>query len=357
MHRHRAGLPTVRRRRDLHDQPAARSRARVARRSRRSCRSEAASLSPAAARPGSRPPGSPPRRATRSFSSSGRTLLGGQLRQAAAGPTREELLDFVFWLERELDRLGVEVRLGTEATAAEVKAASPDLFVCAAGAAPAPPAFPIGGDARVVTCGTCSSGRAGEIPERALVVDDGGGFWQGVSAAELLAQRRRARRDRDARACGGNGDPGGERRERPAEAPHERRRVPVARGRDRRRGHDGAARRRHHRGAVGDEGRSRRRGHDPDARRRARRRARRSRAGARRDRRLCLPAPAQPRRARGERRASAASTRAGSERPRWCSSDGDDRVLADGRHTGAGDRDRRLRAAVRGVGLGRHGDR
>ena len=45
-------------------------------------------------------------------------VLGGQLRQAAAGPTRAELLDFVFWLERELDRLGVEVRLGTEATAA-----------------------------------------------------------------------------------------------------------------------------------------------------------------------------------------------------------------------------------------------
>ena len=40
-------------------------------------------------------------------------VLGGQLRVAAAGPTREELLDFVFYLERELKRLGVEVRLGT----------------------------------------------------------------------------------------------------------------------------------------------------------------------------------------------------------------------------------------------------
>ena len=115
-------------------------------------------------------------------------VLGGQLRQAAAGPTRAELLDFVAWLERELDRLGVEVRLGTEATAADVKAASPDLFVCAAGATPDPPAFPIG-DARVVSVWDVLSGRAGEIPERSLVVDDGGGFWQGVSAAELLAER------------------------------------------------------------------------------------------------------------------------------------------------------------------------
>jgi 2,4-dienoyl-CoA reductase (NADPH2) len=115
-------------------------------------------------------------------------VLGGQLRQAAAGPTRAELLDFVAWLERELDRLGVEVRRGTEATAADVQAASPDLFVCAAGATPDPPAFPIG-DARVVSVWDVLSGRAGEIPERALVVDDGGGFWQGVSAAELLAER------------------------------------------------------------------------------------------------------------------------------------------------------------------------
>ena len=43
--------------------------------------------------------------------------LGGQLRVAAAGPTREELLDFVFYSERELGRLGVDVRPAIEATA------------------------------------------------------------------------------------------------------------------------------------------------------------------------------------------------------------------------------------------------
>ena len=42
--------------------------------------------------------------------------IGGQLRIAAAGPTRGELLDFVAYLERELVRLGVELRTQTEAT-------------------------------------------------------------------------------------------------------------------------------------------------------------------------------------------------------------------------------------------------
>ena len=78
-------------------------------------------------------------------------VVGGQLRQAAAGPTREELLDFVFYLERELDRLGVDVRLGAAATPADVVTAKPDLFVCATGAVPEPPAFGVSGGARVIT--------------------------------------------------------------------------------------------------------------------------------------------------------------------------------------------------------------
>lgn len=117
------------------------------------------------------------------------SLVGGQLRQAAAGPTREELLDFVFYLERELERLGVDLRLDVSATAADVLAEQPELVVCAAGATPQPPAFPVSEGSRVVTVWDLLGGRAGAIPERALVVDDGGGFWHGISAAELLAER------------------------------------------------------------------------------------------------------------------------------------------------------------------------
>jgi 2,4-dienoyl-CoA reductase (NADPH2) len=113
--------------------------------------------------------------------------LGGQVHAAAAGPTRGELLDFVAYLERELDRLGVGVRLGTAATAEAVLADEPDLVVVATGATPLPPDFPVHDAANVVTVWDLLGGHVGEIPARALVVDDAVGFWHGVSAAEFLA--------------------------------------------------------------------------------------------------------------------------------------------------------------------------
>jgi 2,4-dienoyl-CoA reductase-like NADH-dependent reductase (Old Yellow Enzyme family) len=116
-------------------------------------------------------------------------VLGGQLRIAAAGPTRQELLDFVAYLERELRRLGVDVRRGSEATRDDVLADNPDLVVCAAGATPEQPAFPIAGDARVATIWDLLAGATGDVPARAIVVDDGSGFWHAISATEYLAER------------------------------------------------------------------------------------------------------------------------------------------------------------------------
>jgi 2,4-dienoyl-CoA reductase (NADPH2) len=115
-------------------------------------------------------------------------VTGGQLRIAAAGPTREELLDFVFYAERELARLDVDVRLGTPATRERVLADEPDLVVAATGAKPLLPDFPFA-DARVVTVWELLGGAVKEIPARAAVLDDGSGFWHGISAAEYLAER------------------------------------------------------------------------------------------------------------------------------------------------------------------------
>jgi 2,4-dienoyl-CoA reductase (NADPH2) len=115
--------------------------------------------------------------------------LGGQLRVAAAGPTRAELLDFVVYLEREVGRLGVEIRLASEATPDTVMADEPDLVVCAAGATPEAPAFPAANGARVATVWDLLAGAVADIPARALVVDDGSGFWHSISAAEYLAER------------------------------------------------------------------------------------------------------------------------------------------------------------------------
>ena len=115
--------------------------------------------------------------------------IGGQLRIAAAGPTRGELLDFVDYLERELGRLGVELRTGTEATRDAVLGDAPDLVVCAAGATPEAPDFAVSGGSRVANVWDLLGGDVAEIPARAVVVDDGTGFWHGISAVEYLAER------------------------------------------------------------------------------------------------------------------------------------------------------------------------
>ncbi len=114
---------------------------------------------------------------------------GGQVRVAAAGPTRAELLDFVEYAEREVGRLGVDVRLGTPAAAQAVRADEPDLVVVATGARPLPPDFSFDEEARVVTLWDLLGGKVGDIPGRVLVLDDAGGFWHGVSAAEFAAGR------------------------------------------------------------------------------------------------------------------------------------------------------------------------
>ena len=46
--------------------------------------------------------------------------LGGQFRLAGRQPSRGQILDLIAWYERRLDALGVEVRLDTEATVADV---------------------------------------------------------------------------------------------------------------------------------------------------------------------------------------------------------------------------------------------
>jgi 2,4-dienoyl-CoA reductase (NADPH2) len=118
--------------------------------------------------------------------------LGGQLRVAAAAPTRAEILDFVHYCERELDRLGVELRMSTPATSADIVEQQPDLVVCATGAEPGPPAISVTGGAEVLNVWELL-GEPGADREpnarRAVVIDDGAGFWHGVGAAEFLAER------------------------------------------------------------------------------------------------------------------------------------------------------------------------
>ena len=120
--------------------------------------------------------------------------LGGTMRLAAQGPTRHGLGDYLGWLESEVYRLGVDVRLSTFADAADVRALAPDAVIIAAGSTPrldgvqaSNPGEPMLGadDPRVVSSNDLFAEARRQWGEAAVVVDDVG-HYEGVSAAEHL---------------------------------------------------------------------------------------------------------------------------------------------------------------------------
>ena len=99
-----------------------------------------------------------------------RNRLGGAVRQAQELPTRGLLGDICDWQERELARLGVDVRLNQSADVESINAARPDLVVVATGAT----------GAEIPDIST--------MPEGATaVVDDRFGGYEALGLAEWLA--------------------------------------------------------------------------------------------------------------------------------------------------------------------------
>lgn len=113
-----------------------------------------------------------------------RDKLGGQLNLAAKGPTRGEVADFVYYLDNEVRRLGVEVHLETRITT--LSGMDAEFIVIATGARPNLPPFKVAAGSLVLSSHDLLGGPM-PAARTAVVVDDGTGFWDSISAAELLA--------------------------------------------------------------------------------------------------------------------------------------------------------------------------
>src|SRR5262245_15613956 len=117
------------------------------------------------------------------------TEVGGQVLLAARAPARADYAGIVRFLARQVDKLGVDCRLGIEATLETVVAESPEVVIVATGSHPHVPALPGLDGKHVVSDRDVLLDRV-DVGERVLVVDDIH-TQQGLSTAEYLLERGR----------------------------------------------------------------------------------------------------------------------------------------------------------------------
>ena len=119
--------------------------------------------------------------------------LGGMLAAAALVHGRSRLGTVLDWWQRELDRLGASVKLGTEITVADLDAAAADgmQVLLATGSVPGPRRYRITAAARVVEAADlvelAHAGGLAALPAGPALVFDPIGGPVGVGVAELLA--------------------------------------------------------------------------------------------------------------------------------------------------------------------------
>jgi len=122
--------------------------------------------------------------------------LGGAFRLAGMQPGRGQILDLLAWYERQLDRLGAEVRLGCRLDAVAVTAHGAEAVIVATGSRPAGTGFqrrlpavdalPGVDRPNVYSVEDVLGGRA-DVGHRVVVLDDLGD-WRGGGTALHLAE-------------------------------------------------------------------------------------------------------------------------------------------------------------------------
>jgi 2,4-dienoyl-CoA reductase-like NADH-dependent reductase (Old Yellow Enzyme family)/thioredoxin reductase len=113
--------------------------------------------------------------------------LGGQVLAAARAPQRESLGQIAGWLEGQVRKHRVDVRLRLRATSADVLALEPDAVIVATGATSRVPEMPGAGLLHVATAADILTGVA--IPGRRCVVVDEDGHCAAPTTADFLVQR------------------------------------------------------------------------------------------------------------------------------------------------------------------------
>ena len=112
-------------------------------------------------------------------------VLGGQILAAAKAPKREDYAKIADWLGRQVEKAGVDVKLGVRATADAVLALKPDAVVVATGATARIPDLPGVDLPHVTTTVEALLGRV--TPGRRVVVVDEDGHYAAPTTADLLA--------------------------------------------------------------------------------------------------------------------------------------------------------------------------
>ena len=125
--------------------------------------------------------------------------LGGQFRLAAGQPERGEIGALLHWYRGQLEKLQVQVKLRTEMSAADVKAAGADAVVLCTGSNPSREGFqrsfphlaklPGAEQDNVCTAHDVLEGKV-TPGTRVLLLDDINGWWPASGTALHLAQQR-----------------------------------------------------------------------------------------------------------------------------------------------------------------------
>ncbi|WP_310531279.1 FAD-dependent oxidoreductase [Novosphingobium sp.] len=123
--------------------------------------------------------------------------LGGAVWLAAKAPNRGGIADVTIWLEEEIFRLGVDVRMNTFVDEDDIAAEAPDQVIIATGSLPrvdgmaiSNPGEPLQGidDRRVLSSNDLFLQPGAVAAKTAVVVDDAGHF-EGLAAAEYLVSQ------------------------------------------------------------------------------------------------------------------------------------------------------------------------